>query len=193
MSNLSSNSYTFDNLARINNDNNYLDERNIQNKNNLNYRLTSYNDNSNFENTVSFALKQPNVFYKSGYSEGGINGSVIEQNNKLKLTTITRPDEKIVLNQRPYLTIPYLGKGIGDPDIELELKTGENISNRKTINEMSEKPNIQHNTYPMIESLKENIQNPDNLIEENAKNGWVRGGEFSRDFARSNHYNQYKK
>ena len=44
--------------------------------------------------------------------EGGIKGCKIEDNNELKFTHISRPACKLTLNSRPFLTVPYLGRGL---------------------------------------------------------------------------------
>ena len=40
----------------------------------------------------------------------------------------------------------------------------------------------------LVPSLKESIQNPHNLIEDVASNGWIRGGIPSRDLSRDKDY-----
>ena len=40
----------------------------------------------------------------------------------------------------------------------------------------------------LVPSLRETIQNPDNLIEDSADKGWIRGGIPSREITRDNDY-----
>ena len=62
---------------------------------------------------IEFATNQPNVNY-TGSHQVGINGCNVDTNSELKYTKISKPACKISLLQRPYLTVPYLGKGIFD-------------------------------------------------------------------------------
>ena len=112
--------YTFDAMSRIGNDNPAIDQRNIQNVNNANYNLENFYPDCPMSKAQNFALNQPNVFY-NGSHEGGIKGCAIEANNELKFTHITRPACKLTLNPRPFLTVPYLGKGLGDIETEFQL------------------------------------------------------------------------
>ena len=41
---------------------------------------------------------------------------------------------------------------------------------------------------PLIPSLKATVQNPNNLIEGMAANGWIRGGLPTRELTRDNDY-----
>lgn len=176
--------YTFDSMSRIGNDNTALDQRNIQNVNNLNHHLENFYPACPMNKAIDFALNQPNVFYK-GAHEGGIKGCEIENNNELKYTHISRPACKLTLTPRPFLSVPYLGRGLGDTDAEFQLRTGENSLNKKTVNNTMELDFSQHKKYPLIDPIQESIANPVYLIEESAMNGWQRGGTSARELARA--------
>ena len=103
--------YTFDSMSRIGNDNVTIDQRSIQNMNGANHHLENYFPACPMNKAMDFALAQPNVFYK-GAHEGGVKGCTIDQNNELKYTHITRPACKLTLNPRPFLSVPYLGRGL---------------------------------------------------------------------------------
>jgi hypothetical protein len=177
--------YMFNSLSRIGNDNTSIDQRNIQNMNNTNYLLENYYPACPMNQAMDFALKQPNVFY-NGSHEGGIKGCEIEQNNNLKFTHITRPACKLTLTPRPFLTVPYLGKGLSNPDAEFMLKTGENNSlNKKTVNPMMEQNISEKHNYPLINEVKEYVNNSAYTIEDDAMPGWQRGGISAREHARN--------
>ena len=184
MNNTSTYPYTFDSMSRIGNDTPGIDQRNIQNVNNTNYILENYYPSCPMSEAQNFALNQPNVFY-NGSHEGGIKGCEIETNNNLKFTHISRPACKINLVQRPFLTVPYLGKGMGNIDDEFSLKSGQNILNKKTVNNTMEHSFSEHHNYPLINSIKESVTNPTYLIENDVMNGWQRGGMSAREFARN--------
>ena len=61
-------------------------------------------------------------------------GCNVDINSKLKIgSEQTHPKCKLSLEERPYLTVPYLGRGLGDPELELQLKQGENFINKKIV------------------------------------------------------------
>ena len=175
--------YTFDSMSRIGNDNTAIDQRNVQNMNNANHQLENYQLVLPMSKTIDFAVNQPNIFYKGG-KEGGTKGSEIEASNELKYTHISRPACKLSLAARPFLTVPYLGRGAGDTDTEFKLKTGQNDLNKKTTNNLMENDFTGHKNYPLIDSLQDTINNPAYLIEDQAMEGWVRGGLSARNHAR---------
>jgi hypothetical protein len=177
--------YTFDSISRIGNDSVGIDQRNLQNINNANHQLENFQAVMPMNKAMDFALNQPNVFY-SGNHEGGFKGSVIEDNNELKYTHISRPACKLNLVSRPFATVPYLGRGVGDPDEEFKLRTGQNDLNKKTTNHTMEQDFSTHHNYPLIEPLQNSITNPAYLIEDEAMKGWVRGGLSAREYARAN-------
>lgn len=176
--------YTFDSMSRIGNDNTAIDQRTIQNTNNANHQLENFYPACPMNSAIDFALNQPNVFYKGGH-EGGVKGCEIETNNELKYTHISRPACKLSLTKRPFLTVPYLGRGLGDSDTEFQLRTGENGLNKKSINNTMEQNFSEHHNYPLINPIQESINNPNYLIEEQAMYGWKRGGQSAREMARS--------
>ena len=176
--------YTFDSMSRIGNDSPAFDQRNIQNVNEANYNLENFYPSCPMTKAMDFALAQPNVFYK-GSHEGGIKGCTIEDNNELKYTHISRPACKLTLTTRPYLTVPYLGKGLGDCDMEFQLRTGQCDLNKKTVNNTMEQCFSGYQNYPLIDSVKESVTNSAYVIEDDALKGWQRGGMSAREFARS--------
>ena len=181
--------YTFDSISRIGNDNVAIDQRNIQNMNNANYRLENFYPNCPMSNAIDFATKQPQVFYK-GSHEGGVKGCEIEANNELKYTHITKPSCKLTLVSRPFLTVPYLGRGMGDSDTEFMLRAGENALNKKTVNPLMENDFTNHKNYPLIDSLQTVADNSAYKIEEDAMTGWSRAGVSARNYARDTAKNQ---
>jgi len=181
--------YTFNQLTRIGDDYTDVSERNIQNVNSANYLLDNFNPCS-MKKTISFATSQPNVNYSGGYTAG----CLINESSELLNTAISRPKAKLSLNQRPYATVPYLGRGQSNVVLETQiLQGGDLVNNKKSVNPSSE---INHTAYsftPMIPSLQATITNPANLIENIAAEGWIRGGLPSRDLARDKDYTQVYK
>ena len=182
--------YTFNQMTRIGDDYTDVSERNIQNVNSANYLLDNLNTSCPMTKTISFATSQPNVNYSGGYTAG----CLINESSELLNTAISRPKVKLSLNQRPYLTVPYLGRGQSNVVLETQiLQGGDLVNNKKSVNPSSE---INHTTYsftPMLPSLQATITNPANLIENIAAEGWIRGGLPSRDLARDKDYTQVYK
>jgi hypothetical protein len=76
-----------------------------------------------------------------------------------------------------------MGGGRGNPDVESLLLHSEQIRLSKECGTVTEQQ-FDGVYTPMIPNLKENIQNPNNLITEDASPGWIRGGLPSRAYIR---------
>lgn len=172
--------YTFNNISRIGNDYTDYSQTNIQNTTHANYILANYFDNNN-KSYINFATNQPTVNY-SGINGGSSVGSAnIDIDSHLLLKKEQeRPTDKIQLSERPFLTIPYLGRGSCDPVLESNLLQGDIVSGKKSVSTISESTYIDYKNYPMMDNLKNTITNPKYLIQENEINGWTRGGSSTR-------------
>jgi hypothetical protein len=177
--------YTFQNMSRIGNDSCCIDQNTIQNAESCNYLLQNYfSQDCTMKNTKSLALSQPGMIY-NGTQGVGIGGCNIDDNSNLMLGGIqTHPRCRIDLYQRPFATVPYLGRGSVDPVIEAQMMQGELNTNKRTVTNLTEKSYLKYNITPLIPSVKESIQNPTNLIEGDASQGWIRGGLPSREMTR---------
>jgi len=167
MSNYSS-SYMFNNMGRIGNDNADLSQRSIYNTRFMNYTLSEYFSDKTTDSQVKFATQQPTMMV----SGTNIPSSVIDTNSQLLIQEQERPLERLHLETRPFLTIPYLGRGSVDPAIESQMQIGERASDKKsvsTIMETSFDKYIYSPTEPGV-----------NNVEEIALDGWVRGGTTTR-------------
>ena len=71
-----------------------------------------------------------------------------------------------------------------DPSLEYQIQQGEGSTNKRTVTKLTEKSYLNYHTTPMIPEIQNSIQNPNNLIESNASNTWIRGGLASRDMTR---------
>jgi hypothetical protein len=181
--------YVFDNMSRLGNDVAENTQRNQLNVKHANYHLKNHNNlDCAMTNPIEFATKQPNVFFK-GSNQIGPNGCNIDDHSKLTiLSTQTTPKCRISLYPRPYLTVPYLGKGIFNLDAETNLQQGENNRVKKSVLAASEICYMDQKTYPMMNSIQDTVTNPNNLIENDAADGWIRGGLPSRDAMRNHNY-----
>jgi hypothetical protein len=136
---------------------------------------------------IDFATSQPNINF-TGSRQLSVGGTNIAESSSLLINDISRSKCRISLLERPYLTIPYLGRGKCDPMLESQMQQGDFANNKKSINPSSEVCYTPYYNTPMIPSLQATINNPANLIESSAAEGWIRGGLPSRELARDKDY-----
>jgi len=185
MANVSS--YVFDNMSRIGNDGCSLDQRSIQSLETCNYSLQNYFANDcSMKKPIALATTQPGINYKGGFNSGA-GGCNIDQNSQLLIGSIqTHPKCRIDLFQRPFSTVPYLGRGSVDPIVESEIQQGEMITNKRSVTGLSEKSYMQYSNTPLMNNIKERMTNPVYSVEGVASPGWIRGGVPSRELMRDN-------
>jgi hypothetical protein len=121
------------------------------------------------------------VFQREGY---GYNNKAIDADSVLR----NQPEFKnnrcnIRAQARPFTTVPYMGGGRGNPDVESLLLHSEQVRQGKECGTVTEQQ-FDNVFVPLIPTVKDNIQNPKNLVEEVAASGWVRGGLPSRAYIR---------
>ena len=176
-------SYMFDNLTGLNDDAVGITEKELQSQNHNNWTTTNHFKNEPVTGApTKFATSQPNVFLEKGPS-GSLSGSEVDVESNLLISTIqTNPRCKLNLQQRPYLTVPYLGRGPAKPVLESKLQQGSQLEPKRSCKTITERSFSRERTH-LVESLQDTIQNPDNLIEGNAHEGWIRGGLPSRQLA----------
>jgi len=174
----------FANASRIGSDLCSTDQRSIQNVQSCNYKLQNYFlKDCGMEKPIQFATNQPAVNYKGGHL--GAGGCNVTQSSELLLGSLqTHPKSRIDLFQRPFLTVPFLGRGSSDSVAESRLQQGEIETNRKSVTQLSERTYLNHTNTPLIDSISNRINNPAFLVEESASSGWIRGGMASRDMTR---------
>tara|TARA_Y100000816_G_C26098734_1_gene581900 strand:+ start:1848 stop:2408 length:561 start_codon:yes stop_codon:yes gene_type:complete len=177
--------YMFNGMSRIGNDMSDLSQKNVQNVKQGNYQLENpYPSDLEMKSGMDFALNQP-MFNYTGTYQTSLNGTNVETSSKLLIDKNLLHDKgKISLQERQYLTIPYLGKGKVETDLETKLRTGAQETHRKTATKLSERSFIPLQNTPMIPEVASKIQNPSNLIEGAASSGWIRGGLPSREYAK---------
>lgn len=100
---------------------------------------------------------------------------------------ITSEKKKVtkLLQERPYITIPYMGAGqtsIGEPDIWSKLQGGETTRTGKGCDSLA---GVSINRFtPLVPCLAENVQNVQHIIPTH----WVRGGMDTRGEIRNINY-----
>ncbi len=175
--------YTFNNGSRIGSDNTDRSQSNLTNTKYNNYMLSTYFSESRSDDHVNFATSQPAIMFSGapGGASAGVTANTVDVDS---FFTIKRENgrslEKLSLQQRAFVSVPYLGRGSCDPVLESQLKQGDIITNKKSVSTVSEQSYMNNQMYPLIDSIKEKITNPKYLVQESALDGWTRGGSNSR-------------
>ena len=85
------------------------------------------------------ATAQPSVNIK-GCNTVGLRGHNVDEYSKLiKGDADSRPQGRISLNQRLFATVPYIGRGCCNTDMESQLQQGDMSQNKKSANPLMEK------------------------------------------------------
>ena len=181
--------YLFDNMTRIGEDECGLSQQNIQNAKAGSYMLTSFGAaNCGMGAPISVATSQPGINY-SGSHQVGVGGCNVDQNSELLINSkANRSPCKLSLLERPFTTVPYMGKGPVNPEVEAQLQQGDMTLKKKSVNTITDQSFLDYTYDPLIPSLQSSVQNPSNLVEEAAAEGWIRGGLPSRDISRDTQY-----
>lgn len=179
----------FSNMSRIGLDDCNKTQTDIQNVQFANHMLQNYyTGDCTMRNTVNLATTQPGIMYSGGYGSD-FCGSNIDASSNLMIGSIqSHPKCRIDLFQRPFATVPYLGRGSVNPVIESQIQQGDMVVNKKSVNALSEKSFIKYSHTPLLASVHDRVSNPANSVEGVAQQGWVRGGVPSRDLTRDTEY-----
>jgi hypothetical protein len=121
------------------------------------------------------------LFPREGY---GLNNKWIDSDSVLRNQPEFKNNKCNIRQQsRPFLSVPYMGGGRGNSEVESYLLHSEQVRQGKECGTVTEQEFSTQYT-PMIPLVKDNIQNPKNLIPEVASPGWIRGGLPSRSYNR---------
>lgn len=181
--------YYFNNLSRIGNDVTTNTQRNQMNNRHADYSVNNlYNQKCNINNDLLKATSQPNIFFK-GSTQVGPDGCNVDALSDLligKGHECTK--DRTMLQQRTFLTVPYLGRGSCNVIMEQKVRMGDASKELKSDNQLNEQPSFDINNYPLDHRIKKQVSDSKHTIESDAAEGWVRGGMNTRDFYRSSSY-----
>jgi hypothetical protein len=184
-------SYLFNSMGRIGIDITDETSQNLYNTRFGNYTVANYFSEVNNGSQINFATQQPTLMINA---RNGVSSDLIDNYSYIMNNTESeRPLEKLSLNQRPFVTVPYLGKGYGDPTLESQLQQGQMVADKKSVATISEKSYMDYSSYPMMDDLKNRIGNPSYSIEEYAMDGWVRGGSCAREVTSDSNFSKNAK
>ena len=134
---------------------------------------------------IEFATNNPYMKFRDGY---GISECNVDESSRLRNgKTRKNPKCKSQLFHRPYLTVPYMGRGSGDTKVESQLLPAEDTSQSRPCNVLSG-VTIDNYFMPLVKNLEDNIQNPKYLIQEDSDKRWVRGGIPTRQIVKNVDY-----
>jgi len=177
---------TFHTMSRIGNDVADDTQKTVQNVRESNYIVSNFRGGDcTMKRPIALATSQPSMFCKGGNSIAA-DGCNIDESSELLIggSAISKSRSKLTLAPRAFLSVPYMGKGATDPDLEANLRHGEMATNRKSVRPDSELSYTDYHHYPLIPEVKRNIQNSQRMVEESAADGWIRGGVPSRSLVR---------
>lgn len=181
---LNESSYMFNNMGRIGDDVTDKTQQTLFNTRIANYTLSNFFNESKSDSHITFATMQPSVSFNSVNGGSGVGGGVVEYESLLlNKSEQDRPLEKVQLMQRLFSTVPYLGRGAGNTDVESQLQQGEIIDHKKSTSTIMEKSFMPYSLHMTDYNMNEHVQNPAYTVEEVAMNGWVRGGSNARNLA----------
>jgi hypothetical protein len=124
----------------------------------------------------------PTLLGREGF---GYNNSQIDQDSRLRNESQQAGRQRCPLHvqSRPFATVPFMGNGRGNPDIESSLIYSEFARIERPCGTVTE-TFFDGQFTPLVPHLARHIQNPSNLVPEVAADGWIRGGIPSRQFVR---------
>jgi len=121
------------------------------------------------------------VYPREGF---GANNAEIDAESVLKNQPEFKNNRCLIRAQaRPFLSVPFMGTGRGNSDVESMLLHAEQVRQGKECGTIAEQ-GFDGVFEPLIKTVRENIQAPKHLVEEVAANGWIRGGIPSRSYVR---------
>lgn len=171
--------YFFNNLGRMSYDKQDNSQQSVQNTKLANWTLANYfshKKENSLDESIRFVSHQPTMNIHGMVSGHGLNSSNVDYESVLLLKQEKeRPLEKLQLNQRPFITVPYLGRGSYSPEIEGSLRMGNMFFDRKSDSTVMDKNFMPYILPPAHEENKL----PE--AEEFVMNGWARGGVPSRE------------
>jgi len=161
-------------------------QREIANSKTTSYELAAFRNGHNDRQTIEFASSVPTMAF-SGMVAGtgsGVGPETVDAASQLAFGDVqqTRELEKLCLQTRPFVSIPYLGRGSCDPTVESRLWQGELGKDKKSVDTIMTQSFMDYRLPP------KDTERPLGPIEEAALDGFVRGGMRTRQMLEDEHY-----
>jgi hypothetical protein len=122
----------------------------------------------------SVELPNPTLLGREGF---GFNNREIDNDSRLRANPVQEGRQRCPLHvqSRPFASVPYMGRGRLNADVESGLIYSEFARVDRACGTTSE-TFLDGQFVPLVPHLAKHIQNPANLIPEVASPGWIRGG-----------------
>lgn len=183
----SASDYQLNQSGRMGNDLTDKTQRNVQNSAYLNTVLTHFSSDKMSTSHVQFATQYPGIMVSGTNGGTGLGAMGVDtESSLLWKTNSQRPLEKLQLFPRSFLTVPYLGRGSCDTNLESQLIQGENVRGKKSVSTVMEQNFLPLDKYPLDSDKRTRANEAKYSVEELALDGWVRGGKATRDFEEKN-------
>lgn len=167
--------------TRIGQDDCYLTERDLEND-----AYARYNSGvaapCSATQCLEFATSEHQTPPTGGRAFTDVGGHGVDIDSSLRIAPSTQVRERLNLVQRPFATVPYLGRGKHDADTETQLRVGVPTNERRQNDSITER--TYRGNQPLVPSVAATITNPANLVEQVASSGWIRGGVPTRQMAK---------
>ena len=176
-------SFQIQQFTRIHDDPCYQDVQNRDRQGTGAYQLTNLYPAS--QDAVALAYQQPMVPASVGgfgWSAAQINADSLLRNHSVQTNSPHCPIRSRT-QARPFATVPYMGRGRGDAQMESQLQQPQWVRTDKSCGTISD-AFYENQFTPMLDHVAQNVQNPVHLIPEVASVGWVRSGIPSRIWVR---------
>jgi hypothetical protein len=127
-------------------------------------------------------IPNPTLLGREGF---GYNNRAIDDDSRLRTdqTQEGRFRAPLHMQGRPFATVPYMGRGRGQPDIESGLIYSDWARIERPCGTVTE-TFFSNQFTPLVPHLQHHIQNSANLITEDAAKGFIFGGIPTRQFIR---------
>jgi hypothetical protein len=167
-------------MNRMEDDKTTQTQKELQNDRFSIYTTTNYFSENDKDGQLKFATEQVAVVPNSVTGSGVGSNSIIDESALIIEKEKARNLGRLNLMQRPFLTVPYLGRGSVDPALELQIKEGELFSDKKSTATIMSQSFMGYTMYPTSKEMEDRVTDPRHNIEESALSGWVRGGVDTR-------------
>jgi len=182
-SNFNTPNFVIDETTKLSEDNCYNSGQNLKNDTVNDYMLSNYAScDCSISNVLDVSTKNRGLIVKDGY---GVSECNIDSDSTLRIGKTERHYKAdLQLFPRPFLTSPNIAKGQVKPDLESKIQSSLVTVKHRQMQNVNES-----NIYtPLTQNLSRTVQNPNNIIQENANIKWLRGGVPSRQTARDMDY-----
>jgi len=153
----------------LNCDNDLIELETFQSTSSSEHILKDYNNIH--PNYIKTATNQPYVNFRDGF---GIESRFIDNEQREGKFGVHKRDTNQLFT-RPFLTIPYMGKGKHNVDQESDLLSSETTAQSRQCNSLAG-VFLKNQFTPLVQTLRENVQNPIHIIPEDSRKDWFRGG-----------------